>query len=69
MKKFYKINGEWSDYPIGTKAHSITGGQWTKVEQGWKWGRLDGSGGVFPTPGGDAIGECIELPEGESLSE
>ena len=53
---------EWREYPLGTKAHSITGGAWTRVERGWKWGSLDGIGGVFPTPGGDAIGKCIELP-------
>ena len=41
----------WSEYPIGTKAHSISGGHWTKTNRGWK--RCSGS--TFPTPGGDAV--------------
>lgn len=49
---------DWRYYPIGTKAHAITGGHWTRVERGWKWC----TGSTFPTPGGDACGECIELP-------
>lgn len=48
----------WSEYPIGTKVHSVTGGYWIRVEHGWKWF----SGDTFPTPGGDACGRCIELP-------
>ena len=48
----------WSEYPIGTKVHSFSGGYWIRVERGWKWH----VGDTFPTPGGDAIGECIELP-------
>lgn len=41
----------WSEYPIGTKAHSINGGHWTKTDRGWKWC----NGDTFPTPGGDAF--------------
>ena len=35
--------------PIGTKAPSILGGNWTKTDQGWK--ALGGD--TFPRPGGD----------------
>lgn len=52
----------WYEYPIGTKAHAVTGGHWTRVDRGWKW--LDG--GTFPAPGGDATGRCIELPTEEA---
>jgi len=48
----------WSEYPTGTKAHAYNGGHWTKMPNGWKWF----CGDTFPTPGGDAIGACIELP-------
>ena len=48
----------WGKYPIGTKAHAYNGGHWIRVARGWKWH----CGEVFPTPGGDAIGKCIELP-------
>ena len=50
----------WSEYPIGTRAYSVGGGYWIRVEKGWKWF----VGGIYPTPGGDAIGRCIELPSG-----
>jgi hypothetical protein len=50
---------EWMDYPIGTKAHAINGGYWERVERGWKWC----TGATFPTPGGDAVGACIEMPQ------
>ena len=40
----------WKDYPIGTKAFSIGGRFWPKVERGWKWC----TGDTFPTPGADA---------------
>jgi hypothetical protein len=53
-----KKDREWRDYPIGTKAHAINGGYWIRVKNGWKWC----SGDTFPTPGGDAVGNCIELP-------
>lgn len=48
----------WSDYPIDTIAHAFNGGYWIRVSRGWKWF----NGSTFPTPGADAIGECIELP-------
>lgn len=51
---------KWSDYPIGTKAYSTTGGFWTKTERGWKWC----TGSTFPTPGGDAF--RIELPSNDN---
>jgi len=46
----------WKDYPIGTKAHALMGGWWTKTERGWQWG----SGATFPTPGADAT--SVTLP-------
>ena len=49
---------DWSEYPVGTKAHAYNGGHWTKMPNGWKWF----CGDTFPMPGGDAIGACIELP-------
>jgi hypothetical protein len=49
----------WNEYPLGTKAYAITGGYWLRVEHGWKWW----CGSTFTAPGGDAVGECIELPE------
>ena len=47
----------WSDYPIGTKAHSVDGGYWIRVVHGWKWC----TGDTFPTPGGSVYGRCIEM--------
>ena len=41
--------------PIGTKAPSITGGYWEKVERGWKWS----TGATFQRPGGDWTGELV----------
>ena len=52
----------WSEYPVGTKAHAVMGGRWLKMPAGWKWNGPAGSGGIFPTPGGDACGRCVELP-------
>jgi hypothetical protein len=46
----------WSEYPIGTLAHSSIGGRWTKTEHGWK---AEG-GDTFPTPGGDVV--SVTLP-------
>lgn len=43
----------WSEYPVGTVAKAIMGGGWYKTERGWKWNGPNGSGGTFPTPGGD----------------
>ena len=48
---------EWSEYPIGTKAHAVMGGHWIKTEKGWKWC----TGDTFPRPGADVI--RVELPE------
>lgn len=48
---------DWSDYPLGTKAHAVMGGYWIKVERGWKWC----NGDTFPTPGADVL--RIELPD------
>jgi len=47
---------KYKNCPIGTKAHSATGGYWIKTNRGWKWC----TGDTFPTPGGDVI--RIELP-------
>jgi hypothetical protein len=54
-----RVDRPWSEYPLGTKAHSFMGGYWIRVKRGWKWH----CGDTFPTPGGDACGACIELPE------
>ncbi len=51
----------WSDYPVGTKAHSVLGGYWLRTKDGW---RANG-GDAFPHPGADASGDCIELPDPE----
>lgn len=52
------VDRPWDEYPIGTKAHAYNGGHWVRVVGGWKWC----TGSTFPTPGADAIGNCIELP-------
>lgn len=53
----------WSEYPLGTLAHACTGGAWLRIAGGWQWnGHRPHPGGTFPTPGGDAVGACIELP-------
>ena len=57
----------WSEYPVGTKAHAVMGGRWLKMPAGWKWNGPAGSGGIFPTPGGDACGRCVELPPNSPL--
>lgn len=51
-----RIDREWDEYPIGTKAHAVMGGHWLKTEHGWKWC----TGSTFPRPGGDAI--SVSLP-------
>lgn len=56
------VTRPWADYPLGTKAHAVTGGWWCHVLTGWKWNGPGGNGGTFPTPGGDACGKCVELP-------
>src|SRR5690606_37354101 len=45
-----KPDRPWSDYPLGTVAHALGGGHWTRVEGGWQW--MDGA--TFPRPGADA---------------
>lgn len=61
---------QWSDYPIGTKAHAVNGGCWTKTERGWQWG----CGATFPTPGADVArieltsSDTSETPDDEELS-
>ena len=56
---FQKKDRCWSAYPLGTKAHAYNGGYWLRVLEGWRWC----SGDTFPIPGGDAMGDCIEMPE------
>lgn len=51
-----RVDRDWSEYPIGTKAHAIMGGHWTKTALGWKWC----TGATFPTPGGEAC--FVTLP-------
>lgn len=59
-----RVDRPWDLYPVGTKAHAVTGGHWIRIEDGgWKWC----TGDTFPTPGGDACGACIELPEAVKL--
>ncbi len=58
-----RVDRPWREYPLGTKAHACIGGYWLKMAHGWKWNGPNGNGGAFPTPGGDACGACIELPE------
>ena len=53
----------WSDYPLGTLAHAYNGGAWLRVHGGWQWnGHTPNPGDTFYTPGGEAIGACVELP-------
>lgn len=52
-----KTDKPLDEYPIGTKAYSITGGYWIKTNLGWKWC----TGSTFPRPGGDWSG-YISLP-------
>lgn len=49
---------QYSDYPLGTKAHATGGGCWIKVESGWKHATREC---VVPTP--EAAVSRIELPE------
>jgi len=51
------IYKSWKEYPSGTKAYSLMGGYWIKLENGmWKWH----NGDSFPSPGADT--RRIELP-------
>ena len=61
--KLLRQDRDWRDYPLGTKAHAFNGGYWIRVEGGWK---ASCSHCVFPTPGGDACGACIELPSNDN---
>lgn len=45
--------------PLGTRAPSIEGGAWCKVDRGWKWNGPHGHGGTYPRPGGDWDGTLI----------
>ena len=56
--EWIKKDRDWRDYPIGTKAKSIGGGYWEKIDRGWKWCT---SYCAFPTPGGDNSG-MVMLP-------
>ena len=49
------------DLPIGSKAFAFNGGHWFKTKLGWKWNGPNGSGGIFPSPGGDWLGD-ISVP-------
>lgn len=53
--EWIKVDREWRDYPVGTKAKAIGGGYWIKTRRGWKWP----TGSTFPTPGGDASGDVL----------
>lgn len=55
----------WNELPLGTKAHSSTGGWWYRMENGWKWNGPGGNGGVFPTPGANAD-RTVTLPVGKA---
>lgn len=61
-----RVNKRWSEYPIGTIAHSHTGRCWEKTTKGWKAGGVNRPGDTFPTPGGDALE--VTLPR-ETMSE
>lgn len=54
------IDRPWESYPIGTKAHAIMGGHWTKTGRGWKWW----CGDTFPGPGGGAY--SVSLPDDQT---
>lgn len=59
-----KRDRDWNQYPVGTKAHAYTGGAWLRTDHGWQWnGHSRTPGSTFPTPGADAFGHCIELPQ------
>jgi hypothetical protein len=52
--------------PVGTRAPAIMGGAWCKTEHGWKWNGPDGTGGTFPSPGGDWDGRLMSPYEWEN---
>lgn len=47
-----------AEAPEGSKAISVCGGHWLKMERGWRWC----TGSVFPRPGADWIGTIV-LPK------
>lgn len=51
MSEAVKVDLSWSAYPVGTVAHSVDGGYWTRTADGWK----ANGGDTFPTPGADAV--------------
>ncbi len=51
----------WVATPLGTRAHSSSGGYWERVQSGWR----AQSGCVFPTPGGDAT--QVSFPDNPEL--
>lgn len=57
-----RVDRPWHEYPVGTKAPAIMGGHWYRTATGWKWNGPFGSGGDFPTPGGDNDGTVV-LPQ------
>lgn len=60
--KFQHV-GRWNAYPIGTRAHAISGGHWDRVVDGWKWC----TGDTFPTPGADALDVSIPCKPSQDL--
>lgn len=57
-ENWIKADKPISEYPIGTKFKSISGGYWIKTERGYKWC----TGATFPRVGGDYMG-LVCLPE------
>ena len=53
----FRASGDWSDYPMGTRAYSVSGGHWERVPGGWKWC----TGSTFPTPGADAFRVAVPV--------
>lgn len=51
----FRASGDWSRFPIGTRAYSTNGGHWERVPSGWKWC----TGSTFPTPGADAFDVAV----------
>jgi len=53
----FRASGDWSQYPMGTRAYAVQGGYWERVAAGWKWC----TGATFPRPGADAISVAIPV--------
>jgi len=60
-QRFTVDRPSWSAMPLGTRAHSSSGGYWERVQSGWR----AQSGCVFPTPGGDAT--HVSFPDNPEL--